>query len=169
MASQPEQQARAEIDRLLHAAGWHVFDVKEANIHAGRGAAIREFPLNAERVSWLSPEYQAPHAIPAMAAASSGFLKAQHMQTSRDIDTPQVNLTATNGKRVWPDGAQVLAAQIRAVADLLATSDEPIAATEIAKRFGKRATFQAKLNPLLKSLEAMGHARQTDDGQWMVV
>jgi len=47
MASQPEQLARVEIDRLLHAAGWHVFDVKEANIHAGRGVAIREFPLNA--------------------------------------------------------------------------------------------------------------------------
>jgi type I restriction enzyme, R subunit len=47
MAPQPEQQARAEIDRLLHAAGWHVFDLKDANIHAGRGVAIREFPLNA--------------------------------------------------------------------------------------------------------------------------
>ena len=43
--AQPEQQAREEIDRLLVAAGWRVCDFAEANIHAARGVAIREFPL----------------------------------------------------------------------------------------------------------------------------
>ncbi|MDK9715604.1 MAG: DEAD/DEAH box helicase family protein [Sulfuritalea sp.] len=43
--AQPEQQARQEIDRLLAAAGWRVLDLAEANIHAARGVAIREFPL----------------------------------------------------------------------------------------------------------------------------
>jgi type I restriction enzyme R subunit len=43
--SQPEQEAREVIDRLLTAAGWLVRDPKEANITAGRGVAIREFPL----------------------------------------------------------------------------------------------------------------------------
>ncbi|MCK7499973.1 MAG: DEAD/DEAH box helicase family protein [Comamonadaceae bacterium] len=42
----PEQQARAEIDRLLAAAGWAVQDVKAADLHAARGVAIREFQLN---------------------------------------------------------------------------------------------------------------------------
>ncbi len=41
----PEEQARTEIDRLLAAAGWIVVDRSQANIHAGRGVAIREFPL----------------------------------------------------------------------------------------------------------------------------
>ncbi|MCD6734161.1 MAG: DEAD/DEAH box helicase family protein [Burkholderiaceae bacterium] len=41
----PEELARAEIDRLLIAAGWHVCDVAAANLHAARGVAIREFPL----------------------------------------------------------------------------------------------------------------------------
>lgn len=41
----PEEQARTEIDRLLSAAGWIVVDRTQANIHAGRGVAIREFPL----------------------------------------------------------------------------------------------------------------------------
>ncbi len=41
----PEEQARTEIDRLLEAAGWIVIDRSQANIHAGRGVAIREFPL----------------------------------------------------------------------------------------------------------------------------
>ena len=43
--AQPEQQAREEIDRLLQAAGWRVCDLAAANIHAARGVAIREFPL----------------------------------------------------------------------------------------------------------------------------
>lgn len=46
----PEARARQTIDALLIAAGWHVCDVANANIHAGEGAvkgvAIREFPLN---------------------------------------------------------------------------------------------------------------------------
>jgi type I restriction enzyme, R subunit len=43
--STPEQQARAEIDRLLQAAGWAVQSVDAVNLHAARGVAIREFPL----------------------------------------------------------------------------------------------------------------------------
>ena len=42
---QPEQQARENIDRLLKLAGWIVFEPEQANIHAGCGIAIREFPL----------------------------------------------------------------------------------------------------------------------------
>ncbi len=42
----PEQQARVGIDKLLSAAGWHVCNVADANIHAATGVAIREFPLN---------------------------------------------------------------------------------------------------------------------------
>jgi type I restriction enzyme, R subunit len=41
----PEQRARAEIDRLLTAAGSSVCNVAQANIHGNRGVAIREFPL----------------------------------------------------------------------------------------------------------------------------
>ncbi len=42
---EPEQQARIEIDRLLEQAGWHVCDADRVNLHAARGVAIREFPL----------------------------------------------------------------------------------------------------------------------------
>jgi type I restriction enzyme R subunit len=40
-----ENHAREVIDQLLEKTGWKVLDVKDANIHAGRGVAIREFPL----------------------------------------------------------------------------------------------------------------------------
>jgi type I restriction enzyme R subunit len=43
----PEAKARQSIDALLMQAGWHVCHMNDANIHAARGVAIREFPLNA--------------------------------------------------------------------------------------------------------------------------
>src|SRR5665647_2982609 len=42
----PEQKARVSNDALLQQAGWHVCDIAHANIHAARGVALREFPLN---------------------------------------------------------------------------------------------------------------------------
>jgi type I restriction enzyme R subunit len=42
---EPEKEAREEIDLSLGNAGWILQDRDEANIHAGRGVAIREFPL----------------------------------------------------------------------------------------------------------------------------
>ncbi|MEO8303236.1 MAG: DEAD/DEAH box helicase family protein, partial [Betaproteobacteria bacterium] len=41
----PEQVARQRIDALLQAAGWVVTDVAQTDLHAGRGVAVREFPL----------------------------------------------------------------------------------------------------------------------------
>ena len=42
----PEARARANIDALLAAAGWHVCGTQDANIDAAQGVAIREFPFN---------------------------------------------------------------------------------------------------------------------------
>jgi type I restriction enzyme R subunit len=41
----PEDKAREQIDRMLELAGWLVQDYRSASIHAGRGVAIRYFPL----------------------------------------------------------------------------------------------------------------------------
>ena len=43
----PEARSRIEIDRLLAAAGWRVCDCRQGDLHAARGVAIREFPLEA--------------------------------------------------------------------------------------------------------------------------
>ncbi|PUE31833.1 type I restriction-modification enzyme R subunit C-terminal domain-containing protein [Limnohabitans sp. Jir72] len=42
----PEAKARVQIDQLLQAAGWHVCNIDQVNLHAAQGVAIREFPLN---------------------------------------------------------------------------------------------------------------------------
>lgn len=47
MAEKPEEKARTIIDDLLSAAGWILQDLAEANVTAGRGVAVREFPLKA--------------------------------------------------------------------------------------------------------------------------
>jgi type I restriction enzyme R subunit len=41
----PEDRARVDIDRQLTQAGWVVQDADKTDLHAGRGVAIREFPL----------------------------------------------------------------------------------------------------------------------------
>ena len=42
----PERKARVGIDALLVAAGTHVCDMAQANVHPAIGVAIREFPLS---------------------------------------------------------------------------------------------------------------------------
>ena len=41
----PEDRARLNIDKLLMDAGWIVQDKRSTNLSAGRGVAVREFPL----------------------------------------------------------------------------------------------------------------------------
>jgi type I restriction enzyme, R subunit len=41
----PEQEVRAEIDKLLTAAGWSVQDRNQVDLTAAQGIAIREYPL----------------------------------------------------------------------------------------------------------------------------
>src|SRR6266567_4623322 len=41
----PEDRARQNIDRLLAGADWIVQDKRQTNLSAGRGVAVREFPL----------------------------------------------------------------------------------------------------------------------------
>lgn len=45
MPDTPEARARQNIDQLLTDAGWIVQSRDETNITAGRGVAIREFPM----------------------------------------------------------------------------------------------------------------------------
>lgn len=45
MPRTPEDEAREVIDGMLEKAGWHIYDLKEANIYAHRGVVIRNFPL----------------------------------------------------------------------------------------------------------------------------
>ena len=41
----PEDKAREKIDALLEKCGWRVQDYRNANLSAGRGVVLRNFPL----------------------------------------------------------------------------------------------------------------------------
>ena len=49
----PEEKARQRIDQLLKAAGWIVQDLRELNLGAGLGVAVREFPLESGSADYL--------------------------------------------------------------------------------------------------------------------
>ncbi len=48
----PEQKAREVIDRKLEQAGWIVQDMKQLNLFAGLGVAVREFPTSTGPVDY---------------------------------------------------------------------------------------------------------------------
>ena len=49
----PEESARQNIDKLLKAAGWEIQDLKDLNLSAAQGVAIREFPLKTGTADYL--------------------------------------------------------------------------------------------------------------------
>jgi len=49
----PEELARINIDRQLTAAGWMIQDRAQMNLYAGRGVAVREFPLQTGEADYL--------------------------------------------------------------------------------------------------------------------
>ena len=53
MTAKPESRAREQIDRQLTDAGWIVQDRAAANLSAGPGVAVREFPLKGGPVDYL--------------------------------------------------------------------------------------------------------------------
>lgn len=49
----PEEKARQQIDRMLEAAGWKIQDLRELNLGASLGVAVREFPLKSGVADYL--------------------------------------------------------------------------------------------------------------------
>lgn len=49
----PESLARINIEKQLTACGWTVQSRVEMNLYAGRGIAVREFPLSTEEADYL--------------------------------------------------------------------------------------------------------------------
>lgn len=49
----PEEKSRQQIDQLLEAAGWEVQDLRELNLGASLGVAVREFPLKTGSADYL--------------------------------------------------------------------------------------------------------------------
>jgi type I restriction enzyme R subunit len=82
-AMTPEQRARVEIDRKLEQAGWAVQDHAAMNLHASRGAAVREFPLTTGFADYLL--YADGKAIGVVEAKKPGTLIGVESQSARYV------------------------------------------------------------------------------------
>ena len=49
----PEEKARQQIDQLLDSAGWKIQNLRELNLGASTGIAVREFPLKSGKADYL--------------------------------------------------------------------------------------------------------------------
>ncbi|MFO0916664.1 MAG: type I restriction-modification enzyme R subunit C-terminal domain-containing protein [Pirellulales bacterium] len=87
----PEEKARRQIDRQLDACGWLVQDIRQMNISAGRGVAIREFPLSTGEADYLL--YADAHAIGVVEAKPEGHsLTGVETQSGKYLDGLPTNL-----------------------------------------------------------------------------
>lgn len=83
MAETPEQKARRDIDADLRAAGWIVQDRKELDLTAGRGIAVREFPMKSSFGFADYLLYLDRKAIGAIEAKAEGTLTGVEAQSAK--------------------------------------------------------------------------------------
>ncbi len=91
----PEDRARENIDQLLTAAGWIVQNKKETNLSAGRGVAVREFPMKSGHgeADYLLFVDSAPIGV-VEAKREGDTLTGVELQTTKYSEGIPTNLTA---------------------------------------------------------------------------
>jgi len=151
---------------VLQAYGWTDLQAALADHRPAaaepRAAAVetlleRLVALNAKRaaeeaagtVRWLRPQFQA------RAAGSQAGLDVAP-EDEAVIGEPVAAPAAPVVKRPWPAG---LPEQIKAVAELLAASPQPLALADLELRFQARGRWRERLPVILDTLAALGRAR----------
>jgi type I restriction enzyme R subunit len=83
MSETPEQKARREIDANLTAADWHVQSREDLDLTAGRGIAIREFPMKSRFGFADYLLYLDRKAVGAVEAKAEGTLTGVEAQSAK--------------------------------------------------------------------------------------
>ena len=112
MTETPEQKARHDIDAKLLASGWLVQDRDDLDLTAGRGIAVREFPMKsgfgfADYLLYL--DRKAVGAIEAKAAGTLTGVEAQSAKYAAGLpdDLPAHRRALVHGPdRRWPGRRQ---------------------------------------------------------------
>ena len=160
---------------VLDAYGWSDLQAALADHRAAaadvRAAAVetlleRLVALNARRaaeeaagtVRWLRPEFQTRARQPAQAGLEVGVeaVDAEASGEPGGQGAAPAARTPPVAKRPWPAG---LPEQIKAVAELLVASPQPLALAELEARFSARGRWRERLPVILDTLEALGRAR----------
>jgi len=118
------------------------------------------------RVRWLRPEFQDPArrqaTLPELAANAPTEANAEATDEGDEASTA-TPAAASLPRQAWPEG---LPAQMRAVADMLATRapGPDWNETFLGERFSGRGPWKKRLPQILETLEAVGRARRTESG-----
>ncbi|WP_447729882.1 class I SAM-dependent DNA methyltransferase [Pseudoxanthomonas suwonensis] len=179
------RQLHDELDEaVLHAYGWGdllpLLRVAHGNQAPAEGStredAKRAFDeavlerlvaLNAERaaeearghVRWLRPEFQNPAASGRTPEQAGLVPDAVDAGEGDEGDAAAAVPVAAAKPAPWPKDP---VEQVRAVADVLASSPVPLDAEGIAARFSARGPWKKRLPQLLAMLVALGRAREQD-------
>lgn len=114
-------------------------------------------------IRWLRPAFQnptAPTAEPQSAIELVGGAPAPEADTE---DEAPATAAAPASRQPWPAD---LPAQMRAVADALATSAQPLDEDALAARFTGRGSWKKRLPQILETLEVLGKAQREAGGRW---
>ncbi len=85
----PEAKAREQIDRKLELAGWVVQNVKQVNLSAAQGVAVREYPTETGPADYvLFVDRKPVGVIEAKKDAAGGQLTVAESQTERYANAP---------------------------------------------------------------------------------
>ena len=125
-------------------------------------------------IRWLRPEFQDParrHATPATPATQadielvggSAVPPADAAAPDTDEDSAPAATATPATRQPWPAD---LPAQMRAVADALATSAQPLDEDALAARFTGRGPWKKRLPQILETLEVLGKAQREAGGRW---
>ena len=114
-------------------------------------------------IRWLRPAFQdptAPTAEPQAAIELVGGAPAPEADTE---DEAPATAAAPASRMPWPAD---LPAQMRAVADALATSAQPLDEDALAARFTGRGPWKKRLPQILETLVVLGKAQRDEGGRW---
>ena len=125
-------------------------------------------------IRWLRPEFQDParrHAAPATPATQadielvggSAVPPADAAAPDTDEDSAPAATATPATRQPWPAD---LPEQMRAVADTLATSAQPLDLDALAARFTGRGPWKKRLPQILETLEVLGKAQREAGGRW---
>ncbi|MEN9485021.1 MAG: hypothetical protein RJB37_2901, partial [Pseudomonadota bacterium] len=114
-------------------------------------------------IRWLRPAFQdptAPTAEPQAAIELVGGAPAPEADTE---DEAPATAAAPTTRQPWPAD---LPAQMRAVADALAASAQPLDEDALAARFTGRGPWKKRLPQILETLVVLGKAQRDESGRW---
>ncbi|MET3604808.1 hypothetical protein ABIC99_002632 [Sphaerotilus sulfidivorans] len=125
-------------------------------------------------IRWLRPEFQDParrHAAPATPATQadielvggSAVPPADAAAADTDEDSAPAATATPATRQPW---LADLPEQMRAVADTLATSAQPLDLDALAARFTGRGPWKKRLPQILETLEVLGKAQREAGGRW---